>query len=82
MADLPTGADPFLPGPTLDEALDGACALVLATNHSYYDDLDPSQIASLMAEPRVGIDCWGVLDRPAFASAGVGVSAFGVGEPR
>jgi UDP-N-acetyl-D-mannosaminuronic acid dehydrogenase len=74
--------DPFLPGPTLDEALDGACALVLATNHSYYDALDPPQIASLMAEPRVGIDCWGVLDRPAFASAGVGVSAFGVGEPR
>jgi UDP-N-acetyl-D-mannosaminuronic acid dehydrogenase len=74
--------DPFLPGPTLEEAVDGARALVLATNHSYYDDLDPSQIASLMAEPRVGIDCWGVLDRPAFASAGIGVSAFGVGEPR
>lgn len=74
--------DPFLPGPTLEEALGGARALVLATNHSHYDDLDPSHIASLMAEPRVGIDCWGVLDRPAFASAGIGVSAFGVGEPR
>src|SRR5919106_1373846 len=29
---------------------------------------------------RVGIDCWGVLDRPAFAAAGVVVSTFGVGE--
>jgi UDP-N-acetyl-D-mannosaminuronic acid dehydrogenase len=72
--------DPFLPGPTLEEAVAGARALVLATNHSYYDDLDPFYLASLMAEPKVGIDCWGVLDRSAFAAAGIGVSTFGVGE--
>jgi hypothetical protein len=27
----------------------------------------------------VAMDCWGVLDRRAFADAGVSVSAFGVG---
>lgn len=74
--------DPFLPGPSLEEAIAGAGALVLATNHSYYDDLDPSNLASLMAEPKVGIDCWGVLDRSAFAAAGIRVSTFGVGESR
>ncbi|MGH2674322.1 MAG: nucleotide sugar dehydrogenase [Actinomycetota bacterium] len=72
--------DPFVPGRTLEEALSGARALVLATNHSFYDDLDPADVASLMAEPRVGVDCWGVLDREAFASSGISVSTFGVGE--
>ena len=72
--------DPFVPGPTLEEALAGTRAVVLATNHSAYDDLDPTRVAGLMAEPRVGIDCWGILNRPAFAAAGIMVSAFGVGE--
>jgi UDP-N-acetyl-D-mannosaminuronic acid dehydrogenase len=74
--------DPFLAGPTLEEALDGARALILATNHTFYDDLDPGQLASLMVEPKVAIDCWGVLDRSTFAAAGIGVSTFGVGESR
>jgi hypothetical protein len=53
---------------------------VLATNHSFYDGLVATDIASLLAEPRVAVDCWGVLDRDAFARAGVRVSTFGVGE--
>jgi UDP-N-acetyl-D-mannosaminuronic acid dehydrogenase len=73
--------DPFLPGPTLEQALAGAQAFVLATNHSFYDTLDPSDVAELMETPRVGIDCWGVLDRRAFSGAGVEVLTFGVGEP-
>jgi len=72
--------DPFVPGPTLEEALSGARALVLATNHSFYDGLVAADIASLLAEPRVAVDCWGVLDRDAFARAGVRVSTFGVGD--
>ena len=71
--------DPFVPGPTLDQALSGARAFVLATNHSFYDSLDAGEVAGLLAEPRVAVDCWGVLDRRAFADAGVSVSAFGVG---
>lgn len=71
--------DPFVAGPTLEQALSGARAFVLATNHSFYDSLEPAEVAGLMAQPRVGMDCWGVLDRRAFADAGVSVAAFGVG---
>lgn len=71
--------DPFVPGPTLEQALSGAQAFVLATNHSFYDSLAPREVAGLMEDPRVGVDCWGALDRRAFADAGVTVAAFGVG---
>ncbi|HJP66311.1 MAG TPA: nucleotide sugar dehydrogenase, partial [Actinomycetota bacterium] len=72
--------DPFLPGATLEQALTGARAFVLATNHSHYDRLDPADLAALLEEPRMGVDCWGVLNREAFAAAGVEVATFGVGE--
>lgn len=71
--------DPFVAGPTLEETLSGARGFVLATNHSYYDSLDAREVAALLAEPRLAVDCWGVLDRSAFAEAGVSVTAFGVG---
>ena len=74
--------DPFLPGPSLEEALSGARGFVLATNHSAYDALDPAMVASLMEVPRAGVDCWGVLDRQAFRAAGIDVEAFGVGDGR
>jgi UDP-N-acetyl-D-mannosaminuronic acid dehydrogenase len=71
--------DPYLSGPSFEEALTGAKGFVLATNHSAYDGLQPREVAELMDAPRVGVDCWGVLDRPAFAKAGVRVTTFGVG---
>lgn len=74
--------DPFLPGPTLEEILTGAQAFVLATNHSFYDSLDPHEVAALLDEPRIGMDCWGVLDQRAFAAAGVQLVTFGVGVAR
>lgn len=72
--------DPYVAGPTLEDSLAGAKAFVLATNHSYYDTLKPQEVAELMEDPRVGVDAWGVLDRGAFADAGVVVAAFGVGD--
>jgi UDP-N-acetyl-D-mannosaminuronic acid dehydrogenase len=72
--------DPFLAGPTLQEALQGARAFVLATNHSFYETLKPQDIAELMVEPRIGVDCWGVLDHQAFGAAGVSVATFGIGQ--
>lgn len=72
--------DPHTGGLGVEEALDGAGAFVLATNHSAFDDLDPSLVASRLVAPRVGIDCWGVLDREAFRSAGIELLTFGVGE--
>ncbi len=72
--------DPYLSGPTLEEALAGARAFVLATNHSLFETLDPAEMAGLMEPPRLGLDCWGMLDRRAFAAAGIRVATFGVGE--
>ena len=72
--------DPFLGGQTLEEALRGAGAFVLATNHSFYETLKPQDIAELMAQPRIGFDCWGVLDHQAFEAAGIPVATFGIGQ--
>jgi UDP-N-acetyl-D-mannosaminuronic acid dehydrogenase len=72
--------DPFLPGPTLEQALTGARAFVLATNHTAYAGLDPNEMSRLMDSPRMAMDCWGMLDRDAFAAAGIKVLTFGVGE--
>jgi UDP-N-acetyl-D-mannosaminuronic acid dehydrogenase len=72
--------DPFFPGLTLDQALDGARAFVLATNHSAYETLDPVEMSQLMDPPKIGMDAWGMLDREAFGSAGIKVLTFGVGE--
>jgi UDP-N-acetyl-D-mannosaminuronic acid dehydrogenase len=72
--------DPFLPGPTLEQALSGAQAFVLATNHSFYDTLDADDVSALMEAPRLGLDCWGVLDRERFSEAGIDVATFGVGD--
>jgi UDP-N-acetyl-D-mannosaminuronic acid dehydrogenase len=72
--------DPFLPGVPLEETLQGAKGFILATNHSAYESLAPREVAELMEEPRIGIDCWGLLDRERFAEAGITVATFGVGE--
>jgi UDP-N-acetyl-D-mannosaminuronic acid dehydrogenase len=72
--------DPFVPGPTLDDVLAGATAFVLATNHSAYDAIAPSDLATLMEAPRVGVDCWGTLDRVSFKAAGIDLATLGVGE--
>ncbi len=71
--------DPSWPGVDLDEAITGRDAIVLATNHSAYDDLEPGYIA--MRSPGVVIgDCWGVFDRGAAREAGVQLVRFGNGE--
>jgi UDP-N-acetyl-D-mannosaminuronic acid dehydrogenase len=72
--------DPFLPGPTLEDALAGAQAFVLATNHTAYDSLSPGDVAASLSAPKVGVDCWGTLPRDAFARAGIDLATFGVGE--
>lgn len=72
--------DPFISGPTLGDALTGAQAFVLATNHSAYDSLVPQELAMAMDAPRVGVDCWGVLDRRAYAGSGIDLATLGVGE--
>lgn len=72
--------DPFLPGLTLEEALTGARAFVLATNHSAYESISSQDLATLMEDPKVGVDCWGMLARESFAGSGIDLATFGVGE--
>jgi UDP-N-acetyl-D-mannosaminuronic acid dehydrogenase len=72
--------DPFIAGPALHEVLAGARAFILATNHSAYDSLSPGDLAASLEEPRVGVDCWGVLNRQAFAGSGIDLATLGVGE--
>jgi UDP-N-acetyl-D-mannosaminuronic acid dehydrogenase len=72
--------DAVLDGRPVEESLAGARAFVLATNHSRYEALDPKEVAELMDEPRVGLDCWGMLDRDRFQACGIDLATFGVGE--
>jgi UDP-N-acetyl-D-mannosaminuronic acid dehydrogenase len=72
--------DPFIPGPPLHEVLTGARAFILATNHSAYDSLSPEDLVTSMEAPRVGLDCWGVLDREVFLGSGIDLATLGVGE--
>lgn len=72
--------DPFLGGPAIESALSGAHAFVLATNHSAYEMLSAADVASLLRVPKVGVDCWGMLDRSEFARSGIDLATFGVGE--
>lgn len=72
--------DPFHDSGGLDETLEGAHAFVIATNHSAYDALLPADVARSLAAPRVGLDCWGGLDRDIWRTAGIDLVTFGVGE--
>jgi nucleotide sugar dehydrogenase len=72
--------DPSVPAPTLEDALHGARAFVLAMNHGAYEGMEAGGVAGLMVEPRVGIDCWGMLDGGKYQAAGVDLMTFGVGD--
>ncbi|WP_435064313.1 nucleotide sugar dehydrogenase [Halobaculum sp. EA56] len=53
----------------LETALDGADAVVVATGHSEYGDLDPGSVADAV-DGRVVLDCPNVLDGDAWRGAG------------
>ncbi|HEV8421345.1 MAG TPA: UDP binding domain-containing protein, partial [Actinomycetota bacterium] len=72
--------DPFIAGPALHDVVTGARAFILATNHSAYDSLSPDDLAACLEDPRVGLDCWGMLDRKSFAGSGIDLATLGVGE--
>jgi nucleotide sugar dehydrogenase len=47
---------------SLDEALQGADAVVLAVRHQAYRDLDPERVVSMIGGPAAIVDCFGMLD--------------------
>jgi UDP-N-acetyl-D-mannosaminuronic acid dehydrogenase len=71
--------DPYLCDVSLDEALEGAHGVVLATNHSMYYKLDLRRVSELVDPKCVLIDAWGVFDPDAAAEAGLELNTFGRG---
>lgn len=47
---------------TLEDALAGADAMVLAVRHSEYLNLNPDQILAMAGKPMAVVDCFGILD--------------------
>ncbi len=71
--------DPFLESLTLDEALQDANGVVLATNHSLYSSIDLSHMSELVAPGCVLVDAWGVFDSAEAEAAGLELNTFGRG---
>ncbi len=66
--------DPHVPedrhaGVGLEDAVDGADVLIIATDHDEFRRLDPAGLAARMRRPRV-VDARGILDRDAWTTAG------------
>lgn len=71
--------DPYLSDTPLDEVLDGAHGVILATNHRLYYELDMKRIAQLVHPECVLIDAWGVLDPNEAEAVGLELNTFGRG---
>lgn len=71
--------DPYLSDVHLDEALDGAHGVILATNHSMYYKLDMNRVAELVHPECVIVDAWGVIEAEDAAEAGLELNTFGRG---
>ncbi len=71
--------DPYLSDVPLDEALEGAHGVVLATNHSMYYKLDLGRLAELVAPGCVLVDAWAVFDPEQAAANGLELNTFGRG---
>jgi UDP-N-acetyl-D-mannosaminuronic acid dehydrogenase len=71
--------DPYLREESLEEVLRDAEAVVLATNHAQYGDIDPGHLAGLVGEGCVVAECWAMFDPEAFAEKGIEVITLGRG---
>jgi len=71
--------DPYLPSESLEDALSEADAIVLATNHQVYGELDPKEVSKLVKPDCVVADCWAMLDAESWSLAGFEIFALGRG---
>ncbi len=71
--------DPYLPSESLEDALSEADAIVLATNHQVYGELDPKEVSKLAKPDCVVADCWATLDAESWSMAGFEIFALGRG---
>ncbi len=56
--------DPFHDSPSLDATVEDADAVVLATNHTAFRELRPSELRKKTKPDCIFIDCWGQWDEP------------------
>lgn len=71
--------DPYIGSESLESVLEGAEAVILATNHAVYGQLDPKEVSKLVASDCVVVDCWGMLEQAEWEAAGFELIAFGRG---
>lgn len=65
----PRVQDPKIPIIPFDEAIEGADAIILVTDHPEYEDLNPDTVGAAMSQ-RVLVDTRAMLDRERWQSAG------------
>lgn len=71
--------DPYLSEASFDEVVKDADALILATNHREYYDIDAKELASMVSPDCVVADCWNVFDPEVFEKNGLRVITLGRG---
>jgi UDP-N-acetyl-D-mannosaminuronic acid dehydrogenase len=64
---------------SVETALAGADALLLATNHPEYAKLDLPSLLATLRRPAVVYDAWRIVDEESVRQAGVGYAAIGYG---
>jgi UDP-N-acetyl-D-mannosaminuronic acid dehydrogenase len=69
--------DPYLGTEGLDVVVKDAEAIILATNHREYYDIDAKSLADLAAPDCVVADCWNVFDPSEFNKAGLELITLG-----
>jgi UDP-N-acetyl-D-mannosaminuronic acid dehydrogenase len=71
--------DPYIGDSSFDEVVKDADALILATNHREYYDIDPKDLAAMVSLDCVVADCWNVFDPEVFEKNGLPVITLGRG---
>jgi UDP-N-acetyl-D-mannosaminuronic acid dehydrogenase len=71
--------DPYMGSASIEEVLADAEAVILATNHSVYLDLDAKEVSRLVAPDAVVGDCWAIFDPVVWEQAGLRVITLGRG---
>ena len=77
-----TVTDPYHDTPDLACALQGADAVVLATNHSAFCDMSFLELLKNENRRPILVDCWGVWDEEKAQAAGCELLVFGKGDGR
>jgi hypothetical protein len=72
--------DPFHETADLESGVEGASAIVLATNHKVYRDLPFLKYIEHADPPPILVDCWGEWDGEIARAANLDLLVFGKGD--